>query len=301
MATILVTGSSGFIGHHLVAALMARGHSVHGLDVRIDRQSRYPQYLNDLSSVDFLRAVLREHHIEKVVHAGGVSGPLLARDDPYSISQANIFASLNLLEAVRVEQVHRLVHLSSASAFGPTTGDAVPDDAPLRPIDIYGASKAAVELVYGAHFTCLGLHAITLRLPTVYGPGSSKTGLIAAMIEKALSNGSVRVAVGRDYACSFLYIDDAVSAVCCALEAREWTQPSYNIAGPEYVTMSAIAQLVEGHVPGAQVSFGDGPPLPGYERGRFDCAAAQRDLKYTPVIDIATGVARSVAWLRSGR
>ncbi len=301
MATILVTGSSGFIGRPLVAALTARGHSVHGLDVRIDRGSRFPQYLNDLSSVDSLRAVLREHHIESVVHAGGVSGPLLAREDPYRISRANIFASLNLLEAVRIEQVHRLVYLSSVSAFGPTAGDAVPDDAPLRPADIYGASKAAVELVYGAHFRCLGLHSITLRLPTVYGPGSSRTGLIATMIEKALSNGSVRVTVGRAYACPFLYIDDAVSAICCALEAVEWTQPSYNIAGPEYVTMRAIAQLIEHHVSGSQVSFGDGPPLPGYERGRFDCAAAQRDLNYTPTFDIETGVARSIAWLRLGR
>jgi nucleoside-diphosphate-sugar epimerase len=301
MAIILVTGSSGFIGRRLAMALVARGDTVHGLDVRTSPHAGFAQHVDDLDSVERVRAILRDQNIGMVVHAGGVSGPLLARDDPYRITRANVFASLNLLEAVRIERVHRLVNLSSAAAFGPTAGAAVPDDAPLRPADIYGASKAAVDLMYGAHFSCADMLAITLRLPTVYGPGSPKSGLIATMIDMALSDSPVELAVGPDYACPFLYIDDAVGAICCALQAPEVRQPCYNVAGPDYVRMDAVARLVSDHVPGARISFGNGPPLPGYERGQFACEAARRDLSYRPAIDIAEGVARSVAFLRSAR
>ena len=298
MATVLITGANGFIGRPLAATLHAHGDTVHALDLAPDVAVPYEQHCDDLGSAQRLERLLRENGIDRVVHGAGVSGPLLARDAPFRVIEANVFGSLNLLEAARRAGIARLVNLSSAAACGPTDG-LVGDDAERRPVDVYGASKAAVELMYAAYAECLSLSAVTLRLPTVYGPGSRMSCVVATMISESLAQRPVNLAWGRGYACPYLFVDDAVAAIRGALDAPAPPLRTYNISGPEHVAVETIKELVEQHIPGARISLGAGPPLPGYARGRMDIRAAQRDLGYRPRVDIASGVARCVAWLRT--
>lgn len=96
---------------------------------------------------------------------------MLARDNPYLVCETNVVGTIHLMEAARQRKVGRFVFLSSASAFGTTPPAPVPDDAPLRPQDLYGATKGACDLLLQGYRLQYGLDAIALRISNAYGPG----------------------------------------------------------------------------------------------------------------------------------
>lgn len=294
MAIVLVTGSSGFIGRPLVAALQTQGHLVHGLDPVIVSGAELIQHRDNLDSLERLESLLSRHKIERVVHAGGVSGPMVAQGKPHFICSENISASVNLFEASRRTGVRRVVSISSAAALGPTDGEIVPDDAPLRPGDIYGASKASVELLLSAYANEFGVSGASLRMPTMYGPGMPESGFIAKMIAASLAGRAFTMTWGRGYACPYLFIDDAVAAICGALAAPALPQPMYNVAGAEFVATETIARLIAERIPQARITLGEGPPMKGYRRGLMDIKAARRDFGFHPHVDIATGISQCI-------
>jgi UDP-glucuronate 4-epimerase len=153
MDGVLVTGARGMVGQAVAARLAASGVRV----VAHDRVAGPPAgdasigVQGDLRDVHALYRVLRAHAVDTVIHAGGISGPMLLRDDPFQVCEVNVIASVALIEAARACGVRRFVYLSSAAAYGDTPRGPVPEDAPLRPKDVYGASKGAVELILAGY------------------------------------------------------------------------------------------------------------------------------------------------------
>lgn len=290
MTVVLVTGSSGFIGRALARALRQRGDAVHGLDPVSLADAGFPQYRDDLGSLERAESLLAQHGIESVVHAGGVSGPAVAPGKPHFICRENIAASVNLFEACRRTAVKRVVSISSAAALGSSEGQVVPDDAPLRPADVYGSSKASVELILSAYASEFGMSATSLRMPTIYGPGMPPTSFIARMIAAARAGQPFALSWGRGYACPYLFIDDAVAAICAALSVPALGRPVYNIAGAEFVATETIIALVAKHFPGATITMGDGPPVLGYKRGPMSIDAASRELGFRPRVGMESGI-----------
>jgi len=170
--TVMVTGSSGFIGFPVARALAETGRQVVGLDPvsPVQELSGVTTVQEVLGDVRQMSELLRARKIEVVIHAGGISGPMLAQDDPYAICTANVIGTVNLIEAARREGVRRFVYCSSAAAFGDTPPAPVPDDAPLQPINLYGATKGAGDLILAAYRAKHGLEGISLKLSSVYGP-----------------------------------------------------------------------------------------------------------------------------------
>ncbi len=133
--SVLVTGSSGFIGLRVARALAKMGHRVIGLDPAPPGHE-IPGVISvreKLGDVRQMSELLCSRKIDTVVHAGGISGPMLARDDPYLICEANVIGAINLIEAARLVAIRRFVYCSSAAVFRNTLPAPVPDDAPLIP------------------------------------------------------------------------------------------------------------------------------------------------------------------------
>jgi nucleoside-diphosphate-sugar epimerase len=192
------------------------------------------------------------------------------------------------------------VFLSSAAAYGDTPAGPVSEEAPLRPKDIYGASKGAVELLARGYREQCGLDAASLRLSNVYGPGRSTSCAIKRMLEDALAGRPSRFDWGGGESRPYCYLDDAVTAVMAACRAERIGHSVYNVAGPEFVRMERVAEAVRHTLPQADISFEPGIDGIGYRRDALDLTAASEDLGFVPAVGIDEGVARYYAWMTSG-
>src|SRR5687768_11935199 len=156
---VLVTGAAGFIGYPAMLASAAEGWETTGFDLvrPAEGVTRGEFVTGDFADIHLVYRILRSRNIDTVVHTGGISGPMLARDNPYLVVAANVMGTVNLLEAARSTGVSRLVFLSSAHAYGDTPPPPVPEDAPFRARDMYGASKASADLLLRAYRSQYGL------------------------------------------------------------------------------------------------------------------------------------------------
>jgi nucleoside-diphosphate-sugar epimerase len=98
-----------------------------------------------LSDIHRLHGFFTEHSVDSIVHGAALSGPMVARDNPHGICRINIMGTANILEVARIQGVRRVIYTSSTAAYGNTPPGPVGERTELRPIDLYGASKASGE------------------------------------------------------------------------------------------------------------------------------------------------------------
>jgi GDP-4-dehydro-6-deoxy-D-mannose reductase len=188
---VLVTGIGGFVGPVLADALVAAGHGVHGL-VRgpvAPRLARLgvPLTRGDLLDPGLAERVVDEAAPEAVVHLAGLTAPALAEADPRAAYRANVDATLALLAAVRARAPRsRILIASSGEVYGavPRTQAAVAEDAPLAPVTVYGASKAAAEVAALQWGRAYGLDVVCARPFSHTGTGQADTFVCAAFARR---------------------------------------------------------------------------------------------------------------------
>jgi UDP-glucuronate 4-epimerase len=188
-AAVLVTGCKGFIGSALARRLAAEGRPVIGMDrAPPGEDTPFPSVQADLADIHRLYATLIEHRVDRLVHGGALSGPMLARDNPHLMFEINVRGTMNILEAARVTGVRRVVFLSSIMAYGEHPVEVpVTEDTPLRACDPYGSSKICSEAILRAYAAGHGLDGVSLRLAGVYGPGRTTDCLIRLILENVLA------------------------------------------------------------------------------------------------------------------
>ena len=300
---VLVTGYAGFIGLPVAERLAGQGSRVVGLDL-VEPDTLPPRCVavkGDFGDSELVAALISEHGVDTIVHAGGISGPMLSRDRPTVVWNANVVGTLRLLESARIARLRRLVNCSSAMAYGNTPPAPVPDDAPLEATDLYGATKGAGDLLLRAYRHQYGLDAVSLRISNGYGPRRRTRCAIRTMIEDALDGRSTHMSWGRGYGRAYLYVDDAASAVVAAVNAPRVAQWAYNVAGERFTMMEEVADVVRSLLPGAKITMDAGVDGLGYRREALDIRAADRDLGWRPKFSIERGIATYVDWIKSER
>jgi nucleoside-diphosphate-sugar epimerase len=297
---ILVTGSSGCLGFPLARALVAEGRTVVGLDIAPPHMSGgYTHLTGDVGDPHLVHRLFAQHRFEGVVHCGGISGQMVAPDDPYREGHVNIVGTMNLLEAARQHGVTRLVYCSSQAAYGAATSANVTEDEAFRPLTVYGATKAACDALARAYRVQHGVETTTLRIGRVYGPGRRTESVIHAMLQAAVAKRRLVLPASRGQSIQYVYDADIVSALHAALLAGKLAQPAYNVSGPGSATVEEIAAMIRTHVPQADIVFEPGARAAGtHLAAMLDYSAAVRDFGYAPRYDLATGIAAYLAWMR---
>src|SRR5947208_6366871 len=187
---ILVTGAAGFIGSHLVDALLARGDYVVGIDNlnsfydpaskrsnlaavegSATRSDQFTFVNGDVRDRDLVRRVFQEHRVRRVAHLAAMAGVRASIEDPGLYVDVNVLGTLSVLDAARDARVENMVLASTSSVYGATDrAPFVETDASDRPLAPYPASKRAAEIFAYSYHHLYGLDVTVLRFFTVYGP-----------------------------------------------------------------------------------------------------------------------------------
>lgn len=303
--TILVTGASGLIGQRLLARLVSEGRRVLGIDVAAKPGHR-PVEIADLADIHRLHALAGREGVGSVIHCGAVSGPMVLADNPHAIVSINVGGTANILELARVRGMRRVVFTSSTSAFGATVEaesgpDGLPEDVPLRPGSVYGATKVAGEQLLAGYRAQHGLDAVAIRLSWVYGPGRTTDCVIRTMIEDAQASRPTSLPFGADFPRQFIHVDDAVDALLRAHDAPACPCPVYTATGGTFLTIGEIGRLVARLLPGADITVAPGPdPLDDHQH-RFDTSAIATDLGFQPRQTLESGIRSYADWLATRR
>jgi UDP-glucose 4-epimerase len=252
---ILVTGGTGFIGSHLVDALMTHGANVSVLDnltagnLQNIRQWRgNPNFTlmkgDLLDSANLKKA--EETCFGTVFHLAANPEVRIGSTNPDVHFQQNIVATHNLLESIRKSKNKpTLVFASTSTVYGEPSKMPTPETyAPLKPISTYGASKLACEALISAYAYTYGFKAIIYRLANIVGP-RSKHGVIYDFIQKLKANPKELEILGDGTQNkSYLYITDCIEAILLGLEKTENQVEIYNIGPEDQTTVKTIAEIV---------------------------------------------------------
>ncbi len=299
-----VTGASGFIGRAVAARLRDSGHEVSASDLVAGDGETGPIAALDLRDRAAVAAHLAATRPAIVVHAGAISGAMLAQDDPALMFDVNVGGTLNVAEAMRAAGIGRMVFLSSNAVYAPApTRERVPETAPLGAADPYGASKVAAEAVLRAYAGGHGLAVTALRVSSVFGPGRVTPYLVSQTLEALHAGRRLTVTDERSNMRQFIHIDDAVDAVCRAVETELPGFTPINITGGTYLSEEAVVRLLAKGLPDADADI---EVIADRERdddgrvGPLDLSRAEELLGYRPGVDLPAALAALAARSRVG-
>jgi UDP-glucuronate 4-epimerase len=234
MASVLVTGSSGFLGSSIIPILIGLGgHRVIGLDPLSLRDAQYRTVADDLSDRARIGRLLIEEQVSHIIHAGGISGPMVMPERPDHLMAVNVGGSSTLLQAAIAAKASTFLYCSSVSAVGPYYEER-PIDAEHRPAptDPYGCSKVAVDFMLRGVWQRTPLDVCSLRFTAIYGPGRRTANVFDTLITAALELRPVQLPRQGKY--PYVYIDDASSAAVAACFSNRRRELIYYIAYPEH-------------------------------------------------------------------
>ncbi len=311
MAVCLVTGGAGFIGSHLVDALVAQGHAVRVLDDlstgSLDNleavRDRVEFRLGDVTD----RRTVREavEGAELVFHQAALASLTRSLVDPLTTHQVCATGTLLLLLAARDAGVRRVIYAASSSAYGNLSKLPKQEKDAPQPLSPYAVAKLAGELYCETFTHVYGLETVRLRYFNVYGPRQQAEGPYAAVVPlflEALLDGRSPVIYGdglqsRD----FTYVADVVQANLLAAQVTRVAGKVYNVAFGCRVSLLELLRHAN-ELLGTSVAPIQAPPRAGDIRHSLaDTSLAQAELGFCPCTDLRRGLELTLEHTRHRR
>ena len=296
-STILVTGGSGFIGRHLVNALLSLGKQVVILDnlfTALNKEAPPGTTLVRADVRDPRQIVEVAKGVELIFHLAANASGTISIEDPRSDLETNAMGTFNVLEAALSARVKRFVYVSSASVYGRPQRFPIDEEHPTRPFMPYGASKLAGELSCCSFFEAYGLPVVIARPFCVYGPGENpKLALVevSRYLRWHLNHRPIQV-VGdperktRD----FVHVSDVVQGL---LLIADQANPGevFNLGSGEEISMRELTEVI-GSVTGWTPIIED---LANVTEDTYRLVADISKIKlfgYVPKVSVVEGVKR---------
>ena len=293
MTTAIVTGGAGFIGSHLVDALLAENISVRVID---NYSTGRPENLAhvagqvELVEADFAKSGSWQKLFQDtdwVFHLGALADIVPSIQRPADYFQANVDGTFNVLEAAKNAGVKRFVYAASSSCYGIPDKYPTSEDADISPQYPYALTKRLGEELVMHWAQLYNLPAIALRLFNVYGPRSRTSGTYGAVLgvflAQKLANKPFTVVGDGTQTRDFTYVTDVANAFLTAAQSSV-CEEVFNVGSGETVSVNRLVELL-----GGEVTYIPKRP------GEPDCTYAEitkirRDLKWQPKVSIKQGV-----------
>jgi nucleoside-diphosphate-sugar epimerase len=251
----LVTGGAGFIGSHLVDALLAQGMTVRVLDnFATGRESNIA---SSAAKIDLVRGDIRDadtvsravRGVKAVFHVGALPSVNGSISDPATWDMVNVHGSVNMLAAARDAGVERFVFSSSSSVYGDTPVLPKSEDMPTKPLSPYALQKLAGEHYCRLFCELYGLKTVILRYFNVFGPRQNPRSQYAAVvplfIESLLAGKAPTICGDGGQTRDFTFVADVVSAnIACLKAPPEAFGDAFNVARGDRISVNALAGTI---------------------------------------------------------
>lgn len=300
----LVTGAGGFVGANLVRRLRRDGHDVYGTCRPSGHRGRLAGveglaiHEADLGLPGTADALVGSVSPDWIFHLAA-HGAYSWQTDARQISQANLVATVELVDAAERHGVQAFVHAGSSSEYGFKDHPADEDDLP-EPNSVYAVTKAAATMYCCHRARAGGLPAVTLRLYSVYGALEDSRRLIFALLEHGLA-GTLPPLVSPDTARDFVYVEDVCDAlVKAAVRADATAGRIYNVGSGKQTNLRELVECVR-----ALLEIPVEPVWGSHPQRSWDtnvwCASTRRiarELDWSATTDIRDGLRRTAQWMR---
>lgn len=252
---VLVAGGAGFIGSHLIDALLEKENKVVCIDnyfigtkANIQHLLSNPQftmYEQDLCDLDKLKKIFEQEKIEYVFHLAANSDIQASACNPMIEYQNTYTTTFNILECMRLYDVKKLFFASTSAVYGEKMGEHVAENSTsLEPISYYGGCKLGSEGIISAYSYMNDMQALIFRFPNVIGPRLTH-GVIFDFIKRLKADSSqLRILGDGTQAKPYIYVKDLISAI---MQFKDTNKPGitlYNVGVETQTTVTEIADIV---------------------------------------------------------
>ncbi|MEM3402942.1 MAG: NAD(P)-dependent oxidoreductase [Nitrososphaeria archaeon] len=313
MATI-VTGGSGLVGSHVVEELVREGKEdkIIIYDVLPPRKPEVVAQLGkkvvyvdgNILDVGRLVETTKNHCVKGIIHTTGIINYKYIIANPTYSVMVNFNGTLNVLELARLYDL-KIVFTSSGSVYG-KVDEFAKEDFPLRPGDIYGATKAMCEMLGEQYASTYGIDYVSTRLYFIYGPGLSLAAksiedvftppvqplsVLLLMVQKGIKKEKLFIESGGDTRLDYTYVKDSAHGVVLAYHTKKPPHRAYNISTGKAYSLSEVAAAINKYVGQECIIIGSGtvkgwPPRPKY----LDISLAKTELGYVPLYGLERGI-----------
>jgi dTDP-glucose 4,6-dehydratase len=308
---VFVTGAGGFIGSHLVEALISQEANVRAF-VRYNSKgdmghlsllspevfSKLDVVTGDLRDLTAVTSAMQD--IDTVFHLGALIAIPYSYQHPANVVDSNIIGTMNALLAARQTKVKRIVHTSTSEVYGTAKRVPIDETHPLQGQSPYSASKIAADKLAESFYRSYDLPVVTLRPFNTYGPRQSTRAVIPTIITQALTQAIIYLG-NLDATRDLTYVSDTVNGFLCAGEAQGVEGGTFNLGVGYEVKIGELADeiisLVGRKVEVKLDSSRLRPQKSEVERLLSDNRLAKEKLGWVPQVDLRDGLLKTIEWI----
>lgn len=309
MSTVLVTGGGGFIGSHLVEALLRRGDAVRVLDdFSTGRRENIAPFLDRIALIEGdIRDAAALHKAvdgcDYVLHEAALPSVVRSVQDPLLSHDVNVNGTLAVLLACKEAGVRRVALASSSSVYGDAPGFPRSESQSLWPMSPYAAGKLALEGYARSFSKVYRLETVCLRYFNIFGPRQNHKSqyaiAIPSFVTRMLAGQRPTVYGDGEQSRDFTYVENVVQANLLALTADGASGEAFNVGCGGGWSLNEIIAMIN-HILGAEIRPEYAPPRPGdVRRSQADVSKAKRVLGYDPKVSFEEGLRRTIEWYRT--
>ena len=299
---VLVTGGAGFIGSHLVDALLARGDAVTVIDNlssgsldNLKTHTGNPAFRfiqGDIRDAEAVKRALAD--ADAVIHEAAMISVPLSIKDPELAHSVNVEGTLALLKASLTKGIKRFVYASSCAVYGEQAQLPISEDAPPKPLSPYASSKLAAEQNCHTFYELEGLETVCLRYFNVYGPrqtGGEYAGVMIKFLERLRADQPPIIYGDGEQTRDFVHVGDIVGATLLALEREGVAGEVLNIGTGRAASINELCRIFLGAAGKTGIKpVHEAPRAGDIKRSRADIKKAMKLLGFKPKISLEEGV-----------
>lgn len=300
---VLVTGGAGFIGSHVVEALLTRGDKVtvfddlsYGKKQYVPNTARFIK--GSVTNAKQVAKVFENGKIQAIVHLAAQKNARHSVDDPIFDAQQNILGSITILEAARKYKVKRFVFASTGGVmYGEAKKIPTPETEPVNPMSPYAIAKRSVEYYLQYYSEVHGISTIALRFANVFGPRQDpkgEAGAVAIFLSQLLVGKTPQIFGKGTQTRDYIYVADAVRAALFGIDST--VQGHYNIGAGIQISVNELYRKICTISQIKRIPRYVSPISGEQQTSALDSKKARKQLGWQPNTSIDEGIVLTYSW-----